>query len=149
MPKPPQGPVSDEALLSAARAAATNAYCPYSGLRVGAALSTPDGRVFSGCNVENASYGLTICAERSAICSAVAQGVRSFQTIVVVSNREAPLMPCGACRQALLEFGPSLRVLCVGSSGDRVELALSDLLPRAFDGADLVDELPRDGGKRS
>lgn len=146
MPKPLQPAITDEVLLAAARAAAANAYAPYSGLCVGAALAASDGRIFSGCNVENASYGLTVCAERNAVARAVAEGARSFRSIVVVSSRRAALMPCGACRQTLHEFGPRLRVLCVGAGGGRLEFELADLLPHAFDGESLEEGGPGGGG---
>lgn len=138
----------DERLIAAARAACANAYSPYSGVRVGAALLTDDGRVFSGCNVENASYGLTICAERCAAAKAVSEGVRRFVAIAIASNRSGPLAPCGACRQFLLELGPKMRVICVGGEYGRSVAGLDELLPHAFEGADLLDpaelEAPRE-----
>jgi cytidine deaminase len=98
---------------------------------VGAALESYDGAVFSGCNVENASYGLTICAERAAICAAVCAGVTGFRRAVVVSDIDPPAAPCGACRQVLAEFGLDLAIDGVGSQGT-VRWRLSDLLPVAF-----------------
>jgi cytidine deaminase len=122
--------VSDP-LVSAARAAQQQAYAPYSRFRVGAALEGEDGRVFVGCNVENASFGLTICAERAAVCAAVSAGVRGFRRAVVVSDADPPAAPCGACRQVLSEFGPDLRVDAVGPSGS-VSWTIAELLPAAF-----------------
>jgi cytidine deaminase len=98
---------------------------------VGAALEAHDGTVFSGCNVENASFGLTICAERAAIFAAVSAGARQFRRAVVVSDTDPPAAPCGACRQVLAEFGLDLLIEGVGSSGS-VRWRLSDLLPEAF-----------------
>ena len=120
-----------DALISAARAAQARAYAPYSNFRVGAALESYDGAVFSGCNVENASYGLTICAERAAICAAVSAGVTRFRRAVVVSDVDPPAAPCGACRQVLAEFGLDLPIDGVGSR-ESVRWRLSDLLPVAF-----------------
>jgi cytidine deaminase len=121
----------DDALVTAARSARTHAYCPYSGFAVGAALETPDGRIFTGCNVENASYGLTVCAERAAVLAAVAAGVRHFRRLVVVAEADPPVSPCGACRQVLIEFGRNLQVEGVGPRG-RCRWALTDLIPEAF-----------------
>jgi cytidine deaminase len=98
---------------------------------VGAALEADDGTVFTGCNIENASYGLTICAERAAICAAVSAGARQFRRAVVVSDTHPPAAPCGACRQVLAEFGLDLPIEGVGSGGS-VRWRLSDLLPEAF-----------------
>ena len=123
------------ALVRAARAVQQQAYCPYSRFRVGAALEAADGRVFVGCNVESASYGLTICAERMAIGAAVAggggTGMRAFRRIVVTTDVEPPASPCGACRQLLAEFGLDLEVISVGPRTER-RWVLRDLLPDAF-----------------
>jgi cytidine deaminase len=121
----------DDALLEAARAVQRHAYAPYSDYRVGAALETMDGRAFVGCNVESASYGLTICAERSALVAAVAAGHRRFRRIVVVSDSDPPASPCGACRQMLAEFGLDIRVDAIGP-GQAQSWTLADLLPDAF-----------------
>jgi cytidine deaminase len=118
-------------LVSAARAAQQQAYAPYSRYRVGAALEADDGRVFAGCNVENASYGLTICAERAAVCAAVASGARGFRRAVVVTDSDPPGAPCGACRQVLAEFGPRLTVTAVGPSATTT-WTMAELLPAAF-----------------
>lgn len=120
-----------DSLISAARSAQARAYAPYSKFRVGAALEAVDGTVFTGCNVENASYGLTICAERAAICAAVSAGAKRFRRAVVVSDVDPPAAPCGACRQVLAEFGLDLSIDGVGSKRT-VNWRLSDLLPAAF-----------------
>ena len=127
----------DQELLREAWAVLERSYSPYSKMRVGAVLETADGRRFSGCNVENASFGLTICAERSAIASAVSSGVREFATIAIVSDADAPLMPCGACRQTLLEFAPDLRVLIEAKNGECVATTIGELLPHSFRPDDL------------
>lgn len=118
-------------LVAAARAVQLRAYAPYSRFHVGCALEAEDGRVFVGCNVENASYGLTICAERAAVCAAVSAGAQHFRRAVVVSDVDPPAAPCGACRQVLAEFGTGLRVDAVGSSRS-VSWTMEELLPSAF-----------------
>jgi len=127
---------TDEALLRAAAGARASAYAPYSDFRVGAAVLTSDGRLFAGCNVENASYGLTVCAERSAVFAAVAGGAREVSTVAIVVEAALPVPPCGACLQVLAEFGDDLRV--VSKAGGRVEVwTLGDLLPRRFEGTSV------------
>lgn len=124
-------PDGTEALLRRAREVRGRAHAPYSGYRVGAALEADDGAVYVGCNVENASYGLTICAERAAVAAAVADGRRSFRRIALSSEGPEPIPPCGACRQVLAEFEPALEVY--SETGDRrVRWTLDELLPRAF-----------------
>lgn len=122
-------------LLAAAREAAARAHAPYSGFRVGAALLAADGRVFTGCNVENASYGLTLCAERVALTKAVSEGATRFRGLAIAGGAaDNPAPPCGACRQALAEFcPPSLPVLYAGlASGKPRATTLGRLLPAAF-----------------
>ena len=120
-----------DSLLAAAREAQNQAYAPYSDFRVGAAIEAADGRVFVGCNVENASYGLTMCAERAAVSAALSAGARRFRRAVVVSDVDPPAAPCGACRQVLSEFEPDLLIEAVGPR-NAVRWQLSELLPAAF-----------------
>jgi len=127
----------DQELIRLADDVRDRAHSPYSRIRVGAALRARDGRVFTGCNVENASYGLTLCAERSAIVKAVSEGAREFTTIAITTSLENVMMPCGACRQVLAEFAPDLRVIVVGHGGRRVDTTLAKLLPEAFGPIDL------------
>jgi cytidine deaminase len=121
-----------KALYQAAVDVRAHAYAPYSKFSVGAALLSEDGRVFAGCNVENASYGLCICAERNAVFAAVAQGARSFRAIAIVSSAQEPVTPCGACRQVLAEFAPSFDVRCFGENGSAQHYTTAGLLPAAF-----------------
>ncbi len=119
----------DTELIDAALAARTRAYAPYSKFKVGAALRTKGGKIFAGCNVENISFGLTICAERVCIGSAIEAGETEFQAIAVVADSTVPIVPCGACRQVLAEFSPSLHVVSSTLSGTTAEFDLSALLP--------------------
>jgi cytidine deaminase len=121
-------------LIDVASEARRRAHAPYSGFAVGAALLTKSGKVFRGCNVENASLGLTICAERSAIAAAVADGEKDFVAIAVVADSAQPIVPCGACRQVLAEFNPELKVIASTSGGLVQEFPLIDLLPRPRQG---------------
>lgn len=132
-------------LKQEAERARANAWAPYSRFRVGAALETAEGRVFSGCNVENASYGLTNCAERVAIGAAIAAGARAFRRIVIVSDADAPASPCGACRQVLAEFGRDLEVVSFGTNGTRAQWGIEQLLPAAFRSEDMDRERPNGG----
>ena len=133
-------PTSDwDRLTQAAKAASERAYCPYSKFRVGAALLTRDGRLYSGCNVENASYGLTICAERNTIFHAVAEGMVAVSALLVYTSTEKPAAPCGACRQVLNEFGPDAQIRCVCDGPETIDLKVSDLLPKAFGPTNLSD----------
>lgn len=117
-------------LIAVATAARDAAFAPYSGFAVGAAVECGDGRVFSGCNVENLSYGLTCCAERVAIFTAVAAGTRDLRRIAIVADTEVPVSPCGACRQVMAEFNPGMRVVLATLGGRVEEFSLTELLPR-------------------
>jgi len=123
----------ESALLKAAATARLQAYAPYSNFPVGAALLARDGRIFSGCNVENLSYGLTICAERNALFAAVAAGVREFSAIAIVADTREPISPCGACRQVMAEFG-DFKLVCATLDGKIFASSVSELLPRAKTG---------------
>jgi cytidine deaminase len=121
-----------DALRKAAEAQLAHAYAPYSGFRVAAALLATDGRIFTGVNVENASFGLTVCAERNAVGAAVGNGVRAIAALVVVCSGAEPPAPCGACRQVLAEFPPAFPVRCYGSAGAELVTDSAALLPHAF-----------------
>jgi len=124
-------------LVEAARQVQKHAYAPASRFHVGAAVRTESGRVFVGCNVENASYGLTICAERAAVCAAVAAGERTIVAVAIATDLDEPARPCGACRQVLAEFGIGMQVALVGRGGVRVDTTLARLLPDPFTFADV------------
>jgi cytidine deaminase len=119
-------------LIEAAHAARSRAYAPYSRFRVGAALLASDGRIFSGCNVENSSYPAGICAERAALANAVVAGMREFAAIVVSTEASEPTPPCGICRQVLVEFAPNLTIVSVTAGGASLRWSLHDLLPAPF-----------------
>jgi cytidine deaminase len=121
-----------ERLREAARTASQSAYCPYSKFRVGAAVLTSTGEIISGCNVENASYGLTICAERNAVFQMVARGLTSIRAVVVYTPTQAPTSPCGACRQVINEFGPDAEIYSFCDGAEIISRGLSGLLPDAF-----------------
>ena len=120
------------ALFQAACAARTHAYAPYSGFRVGAALLCEDGRIFTGCNVENASYGAALCAERNALCAAVADGKREFIALAVVCSGEDYAFPCGICRQVIGELAPQAVIILENSKGELREYNIEALLPQRF-----------------
>jgi cytidine deaminase len=120
------------ALVAAASAASAQAYCPYSGFAVGAAVRAADGRVFAGCNVENASYGLAVCAERNAVFHAVAAGVREIVAVAVYTPTPEYATPCGACRQVLLEFAGNAEVICACDGAEQGHFTVSSLLPHGF-----------------
>ena len=126
--------MTDRELINKARDAAKNAYAPYSRFSVGAALECDDGTVYTGCNVENAALGCTICAERTAVCKAVSEGRRRFVRIAVYSGGNDYCVPCGTCRQVLHEFAPTIELLCARGNGSYVSYRLTELLPAAFGG---------------
>jgi cytidine deaminase len=124
--------VDPDVLLERARAVRDRAYAPYSAFKVGAVLEAEDGSLHVGCNVENASYPLAVCAERNAVAAAVAAGRLRFRTLAVCSSGTEPVAPCGGCRQVLAEFGIDLRVISEGEGGGRREWMLAELLPDPF-----------------
>ena len=124
--------MNDRELLNLAREAAAKAYVPYSKFPVGAAIECADGTVYTGCNVENAALGSTICAERTAMVKAVSEGHRQFRRIAIYGEGENYCMPCGACRQFMVEFTPDMEVLCSKAGGRYVSYKLRDLLPHMF-----------------
>ena len=134
---PPPRPVCQR-LEKAARQAAANSYSPYSKFKVGAAVLGGSGKIYAGCNVENASYGLCSCAERTAIFSAIAAGERQIDAVVVYTPTPDPTLPCGACRQVIHEFGPAATVISIGKGRARIETTLETLLPAAFGPGDLL-----------
>ena len=119
-------------LIAAAKHAAENAYAPYSKIKVGAAILCADGTIFTGCNVENSSYGASICAERSAAAKAVSEGRRDFTAIAVVSNLPGFTYPCGICRQFLSEFNPQMRVILQDQTGQITEKGLEEIFANSF-----------------
>ena len=131
-------PAQLQKLKAAAKTAAGRAYAPYSKFQVGAAVLTSSGKIFAGCNVENASYGLCNCAERTAIFTAVAAKERKLECVVVYTPTQEATAPCGACRQVIYEFGPQARVLSFCASGDRLDTTITALLPAAFGPANLA-----------
>lgn len=125
--------MSEDALIAAATAARERAFAPYSRFRVGAALEADDGTVVTGCNVESASYGLTICAERVAVVKGVSEGYQRFRRVVVVTDVATPTPPCGACRQVLWEFAGDAEVILANLAGTVVRYPMRELLPWPFD----------------
>ena len=124
-----------DALIAAARTAREHAHAPYSNFRVGAAVRAKSGRIFTGCNVENATYGLTLCAERVAIFKAISEGERGFDAVAVVADTDALTPPCGSCRQILWEFCGDIEIMLVNLNGKSEMLRLGELFPRPFDGS--------------
>jgi cytidine deaminase len=131
--------LSGSDLVDAARRARGHAVAPFSNFNVGAALETANGTIVTGCNVENATYGLTICAERVAMFKALSEGHRQFTRVAVVADTDAPTPPCGACRQILWEFGGDLEVILANLRRETARFKLSELLPHPFD-ARLLNE---------
>ncbi|SER83228.1 cytidine deaminase [Psychrobacillus sp. OK032] len=130
--------MNKEMLLAASIKARENAYVPYSKFKVGAALLTKDGEVIHGCNIENASFGLTNCAERTAVFKAVSEGKKDFAAIAIVADTEGPVSPCGACRQVLVEFcEKDMPVLLTNLNGEVLETTVAELLPGAFKTEDM------------
>ena len=125
--------MTEQTLCQKAIAMLDMAYVPYSHFPVGAALLCKDGTVFTGCNVENAAYGATICAERTAIFKAVSEGHRDFETLVIAGRSDDYCYPCGACRQVLYEFGPDMEVVCLNKDNEEKHLHIKELLPYGFD----------------
>jgi cytidine deaminase len=130
-------PAETNPLLDAALAARENAHAPFSNFRVGAALEDDSGRIHTGCNVENATYGLTLCAERVAVFKAVSEGARRFLRIAIAADTDALTPPCGACRQILWEFCGNIEIILGNPRGESETLRLKDLFPRAFDASFL------------
>jgi len=126
----PQGITAD--IIQAANVAKTRAIAPYSNFRVGAAIQTEDGKIYSGCNIEASSYSLTLCAERVALFKALSEGEKRLKSIAIVTDTALFCPPCGACRQVLMDFAPRLRVILVNSTGESKSFQLNELLPEAF-----------------
>ncbi|MGN0695143.1 MAG: cytidine deaminase [Oscillospiraceae bacterium] len=124
--------MTDKELIEAAKKMLDKAYVPYSGFHVGAALLDLQGNVFTGCNVENSSYGCACCAERTAVFKAVSEGSRSFEAIAIVSSAGGETYPCGICRQVLSEFAPDIRIILENTEGGLVTHTLRELLPHSF-----------------
>ncbi len=127
-------------LITAAKKARKNAYVPYSNFPIGAAVLTVENKIFSGCNIENAAYGLTNCAERTAIYKAISEGYCKFKALVVIANTEKPVTPCGSCRQVLSEFGDDIKVIMVNTNGDEEIKSSGELLPFSFGKEDIEVE---------
>jgi cytidine deaminase len=126
-------PDAPDALLAAALAARENAFAPYSKFKVGAAIEDVDGRIHTGCNVENATYGLTVCAERVAVFKAISEGVRKFRRVAIAADTDSLTPPCGACRQILWEFCGDIEIVLVNLRGQTETYRLRDLFPKPFD----------------
>lgn len=131
--------MDSQKLMQEAIQARTNAYTPYSNFQVGAAVLTKGGRVFHGCNIENASYGLTNCAERTALFKAVSEGEKEIEAIAIVADTEGPVSPCGACRQVIAEFSnKDTKIFLTNLNGDVQETTISELLPGFFKSEDMT-----------
>jgi cytidine deaminase len=129
--------VNYKQLIEAAQKAKEHSYSPHSKFRVGAAIITQSGKIYTGCNIENSSFSLTICAERTAIFKAVSEGQRKFAAIAIVTDLKDPIPPCGACRQVLMDMAGDIDVIIAGNKGDNIVSKLSKLLPMPFDGSML------------
>lgn len=129
--------VDVRSMIAMARRARDFAFAPFSRFKVGASIRTRDGRIFTGCNIENASFGLTLCAERTAIFKAISEGTREFTQVVIVTDASKLTPPCGACRQVLWEFAPDAEVILANVRGHTMRLKMSALLPWPFDSRDL------------
>ncbi len=129
-------------LIEAATNARANAVAPSSHFHVGAAVRTAGGKIFTGCNIENATLGLTLCAERVALFKAMSEGERQFTHVAIVADTAGACYPCGACRQILAEFAPDAMILCANLRGHRVECAITSLLPHPFDVTDIPARRP-------
>lgn len=138
MNAPEPSPIDFEELRRQAREVAQRAYSPYSSVQVGAALLGANGQVFTGCNVENASYGATLCAERSALAHAVSSGVQSFVALAIWASPKSLLMPCGICRQMLFEFSPDLEIVIDSNGAGPKRVTLNELLPSGVKPSDLI-----------
>ncbi len=130
----------NEKLFATAKSALDQAYCPYSGYQVGAAVLTKSGKMYSGCNIENASYSLTVCAERVALFKAISEGSLDIKELVVVIKGESLPSPCGACRQVMAELAPNAEVYLASDSGKYQVQTVDELLPNSFTGKNLRDE---------
>ena len=119
-------------LIQKALKARENSYSSYSQFAVGAALEAEDGTIYTGCNVENASYGLSVCAERTALVKAVSEGAKKFKRLAIVADTEKPVTPCGMCRQMLMEFSPEMKLILGNTQGKSETITLTELLPKAF-----------------
>lgn len=146
---PPLSSATLRRLEKAARVAARTSYSPYSKFRVGTAVLAGSGRVYPGCNVENASYGLCNCAERTAIFTAAAAGEREIKAVVVYTPTPTPTMPCGACRQVINEFGPNAIVVGICDSAKRIDTTLPNLLAEAFGPENLIKGSTRSRGRKA
>jgi cytidine deaminase len=122
-----------EKLMEKAKKVRKNAYAPYSGFKVGSAVLTNDGKIFTGCNIENASFGLSVCAERIALFKAISMGYKDFQAIAIICNSEKPCTPCGACRQVMIEFSPEMDVIMCNLHSKIIIKKAKQLIPDAFE----------------
>jgi cytidine deaminase len=135
--------VNYKKLIEAAQKAKEYSYSPHSNFRVGAAIITQSGKIYTGCNIENSSFSLTICAERTAIFKAVSDGQRKFEAIAIVTDLKDPIPPCGACRQVLMDMAGDIDVIIAGNKGDNIVYKLSKLLPMPFNGSMLTQNIKK------